>query len=325
MLYIKEEKILNLNHNKNNIIKYLLIAMAFSTFAQILLGASVRLTHSGLSCPDWPLCYGMFFPTISKFNELNVINFTYFQVMLEWIHRFNAAFFIGPITIMVFVFIYLKNKSNKVLLKSSFILLLLLLTQGLLGGLTVFQANSPWSVAVHLSCAFLFFGLILFMICNFINQNKAKETFLLLPKNKIIYIFTAGIVTLITSVAGAFTSKYGASLACTSWPLCNENFFSEADSFELIHFSHRVLGMILFISLALMVIKVHPHINQMKQKLKNILQVMVIVFVLQVFIGAMLITYSVPIWMGILHQSIGLTLFGLIVVLISNTKILQSN
>ena len=31
-------------------------------FAQISLGSAVRLTGSGLSCPDWPLCYGLWFP-----------------------------------------------------------------------------------------------------------------------------------------------------------------------------------------------------------------------------------------------------------------------
>ena len=28
------------------------------TFAVIVLGAWVRLSHAGLGCPDWPGCYG---------------------------------------------------------------------------------------------------------------------------------------------------------------------------------------------------------------------------------------------------------------------------
>ena len=41
---------------------FLTIAIVF----QIILGAIVRITESGLACPDWPLCYGLWFPTMEK-------------------------------------------------------------------------------------------------------------------------------------------------------------------------------------------------------------------------------------------------------------------
>ena len=82
---------------------YLLL---FSIFLQIILGAWVRLTGSGMSCPDWPLCYGMIFPTPEKIKSLEIIDYTYFQIFLEWIHRANAAFIIGPI-IVIFSFFFI--------------------------------------------------------------------------------------------------------------------------------------------------------------------------------------------------------------------------
>ena len=313
-----------LRENKKTI-KYLLISIVLLTFVQILLGAAVRLTQSGLSCPDWPLCYGMVFPTFSNFTELNVDNFTYFQVMLEWIHRFNAAFLIGPLILMVFFIINFNKKQNNDLFKLSYILLFLLLVQGLLGGLTVFQFNSPWSVAIHLSFAFILFGFLLFMLKKVITRKDIDSIFFVVPKGKKKYIFISVVITLITSVAGAFTSKYGASLACSSWPLCNKGSFLISDSFELIHYSHRILGVLLFSSLVLMLIKIYPYIKNIRNKIKNILLLILLVFFCQVFIGAMLIVYSVPVWMGIFHQSIGLTLFGLLVTLLVNTKVTHAN
>ena len=38
--------------------------------------------------------------------------------------------------------------------KFSYYLIVLLSIQGLLGGLTVFKSNIPWSVAIHLASAF---------------------------------------------------------------------------------------------------------------------------------------------------------------------------
>lgn len=37
--------------------------LVLTIITQIILGAWVRLTGSGMSCPDWPLCYGFFFPS----------------------------------------------------------------------------------------------------------------------------------------------------------------------------------------------------------------------------------------------------------------------
>ena len=43
-------------------IMFLVFLAAFLTFDLIMFGAFVRLTDSGLGCPDWPGCYGHFTP-----------------------------------------------------------------------------------------------------------------------------------------------------------------------------------------------------------------------------------------------------------------------
>ena len=55
-----------MNKKFKKIIKYLSITLLLTIVIQILLGAWVRLTGSGMSCPDWPLCYGLFFLPILK-------------------------------------------------------------------------------------------------------------------------------------------------------------------------------------------------------------------------------------------------------------------
>ena len=129
--------------------------LVLTIITQIILGAWVRLTGSGMSCPDWPLCYGFFFPSYEKIMDLGITEYSYFQIFLEWIHRANAAFIIGPLTIILFFYIVLNKKVNKTLKTYSYYLIILLGIQGLLGGLTVMKSNIPWSVALHLASAFL--------------------------------------------------------------------------------------------------------------------------------------------------------------------------
>ena len=143
-------------NNTSLVIKTLSGFLGLTIVTQILLGAWVRLTGSGMSCPDWPLCYGLFFPSFEKINKLQVIEYSYFQIFLEWIHRANAAFIIGPLTIILFLYIILNKKLDKIFKTYSFYLIALLGIQGLFGGLTVMKSNIPWSVALHLASAFFY-------------------------------------------------------------------------------------------------------------------------------------------------------------------------
>ena len=106
--------LINLNKNVIRKVGYFLL---LSIFLQIILGVWVRLTGSGMSCPDWPLCYGMIFPTPEKIQSLGSIEYTYFQIFLEWIHRANAAFIIGP-TCIIFSFYLLLNQNNNLFFPS---------------------------------------------------------------------------------------------------------------------------------------------------------------------------------------------------------------
>ncbi|MCY4359248.1 MAG: COX15/CtaA family protein, partial [Cyanobacteria bacterium MAG APA_bin_95] len=56
---------------------HLLVALV----ALVTVGGATRVMEAGLSCPDWPLCYGSVLPAA----EMTV------RVFLEWFHRLDAA------------------------------------------------------------------------------------------------------------------------------------------------------------------------------------------------------------------------------------------
>ncbi len=301
------------------IIRNVAYLLLLSIFFQIILGAWVRLTGSGMSCPDWPLCYGMIFPTPEKIQKLEGVDYTYFQIFLEWIHRANAAFIIGPICIIFSFYLLFNKKINIFYKKYAYALLFLLLIQGGLGGLTVFKSNIPWSVAVHLLFAFLLYLTVLLIILSTYDMSKNN---LEVNRHVKMNIFLIGVFTLMAACAGAFTSKYGASLSCDSWPGCGSSFLPKFnDAFELIHFGHRVLAFTLIILLFLLVLNIKGYYKIMSNIVKRIIFFILIVIFSQVAIGALLIYFSIPTWLGIFHQGTGLLLFTLICILYKYIKV----
>jgi cytochrome c oxidase assembly protein subunit 15 len=286
------------------ILKILSGLLLLLIFFQISLGSAVRLTGSGLSCPDWPLCYGLWFPDQDKLSKISDVNFEFYQVMLEWIHRFNAAAFITPVTLLVF-FVGLKVTKEKINQIILYIIILILALQGLMGGFTVFDKNSPWSVAVHLGLALSFMFLVLKIFL--VSLNIKLVSGIPCITKKISTLIGAIIIVLATMLMGAIVSKSGSSLACDIWPLCSNDGVSIFQHNKIIHLSHRILALISVIFVFL-IVNFFKDVVQYKIifVLRNIL---ISLIILQILIGATVIFTELNLFIAMLHQAIAVILF----------------
>ena len=273
-------------------------------FAQISLGSAVRLTGSGLSCPDWPLCYGLWFPNQEKLSMISDVNYEFYQIMLEWIHRFNAAIFITPLTLIVFIIGFKLNNSD-INQKTLYAILVFLAIQGLMGGFTVFDRNSPWSVAVHLGFALILLLLVIRVFMQSLNLNLDIS----FPKikGKLSTLIISIVFIMLTMLMGAIVSKSGSSLACDIWPLCSNDGLSIFQHNKFIHIIHRVLAIISAISIYF-VVKSYRDTRQYKM-IYRLLNILVAVIVLQILIGATVIFTELNMYIAMLHQSLAVILF----------------
>lgn len=129
----------------------LVYGLALATLFLMALGSATRVMNAGLSCPDWPLCYGEFLPR----SQMNL------QVFLEWFHRLVAST-VGLVTIGLtgLTWWYRRALPRWLPWAASFALGLVVF-QGILGGLTVTELLRFDIVTAHLGTGLLFFATLL--------------------------------------------------------------------------------------------------------------------------------------------------------------------
>ena len=118
--------------------------LAFCTLLLVVAGGLVTSRDAGLSVPDWPLSYGKLMPPMEG------------GILYEHGHRMIATT-VGLFTIVSMIWIF-RVETRKWMKNLGVAALLAVITQGVLGGITVIYLL-PWYISTsHASMAQLFFS-----------------------------------------------------------------------------------------------------------------------------------------------------------------------
>jgi cytochrome c oxidase assembly protein subunit 15 len=286
---------------------------ALFTLIVISLGAWVRLTDAGLGCPDWPGCYGLL-TTPDTVDELAKAREYYPNADIdvgkawrEMLHRYMA----GLLGLYVFFITYISIKYSKRSYTLPVLISILIIIQAIMGMLTVTMLVKPTIVTTHLFFGMLTATLLFINSLKYSNISMSSEK---IPAIALIIITITWVFLIIQILLGGWTSTNYASLACTDFPKCldqwypKEMIFNEAFNvinlpdvnYEggilaygakvAIHYSHRITALILtfvFISALYVVFKLNKH-----SLLKKLMSISIIFFILQVILGISNVVYS---------------------------------
>ena len=212
----------------------------FLTLDLIMFGAFVRLSDSGLGCPDWPGCYGKFTPLqagqsiaaeVAKHGQFGWVTQT--KAWIEMIHRYWATFIGMLIVVMVIrAFVSARHKQLVRAISPAWPLLLLVVVigQGVFGKLTVTLKLMPIIVTLHLLGGMLLFCLLLWfalkqgMFQKITIKNGADNAAGSLSTrhiNRLKVLGTLALTSIVIQIAlGGWVSTNYAAMACPDFPLC---------------------------------------------------------------------------------------------------------
>ena len=314
-----------------------LVSLMSIILLMIIVGGLTRLTESGLSMVDWrlfmgtipPLSHGDWLKVFEDYKQypeyqIKNINMTLseFKYIFWWEygHRVLGRL-IGIIFIIPFIYFALKKYfSNEELYSYSF-LLFLGGAQGIIGwwmvksGLDVNPYVSHLRLAVHLIIAQIILSLIAYLFLKRLDIGIYKNNF---SSHKTFFVFF-NIIIFFTVIYGAFMAGLDAGKSFNTWPKMGDNYIPENlifiedrlfgffDNSVFIHFFHRALAYLSFLTILYMCFK---HFKGIENKYQKIHFLIVLFLVLiQLFIGVFVVLSNVQVSLGSIHQIIGTLLF----------------
>ncbi len=214
-------------------------ATAVSVFLLVIIGGIVRVTESGLGCPDWPLCYGKVLPPLE------------YTAIIEYTHRFVASVIVGPLVLATAVVGLLKYRNDRWVWIPAAISVPLLIVQGLLGGITVLTHLPGEIVALHLGTAEALLAVcILIMIASY--RTPISRTAATTGNGYHSWAIAGALGVYAVIISGSLVTAMGATGSCVTWPLCQGQGTGQVfpmNHLAAIHMFHRYVVLVLGILL----------------------------------------------------------------------------
>ncbi|SAI66324.1 cytochrome oxidase assembly protein [Bordetella ansorpii] len=202
----------------------------FLTLDLIMFGAFVRLTDSGLGCPDWPGCYASVTP-IGAMHHIDAASqampfgpVTLSKAWIEMIHRYvGATLGLLIIAIVVMAWRHRARLGRSPLLAT--VTLVAVCVQGAFGAWTVTHKLMPAVVTSH-----LVLGLLLLSLMTWLAAREQPHLALSAAAARWRPWMRGGLLLLLIQVTlGGWVSTNYAALACMDFPTCHGAWVPEMD------------------------------------------------------------------------------------------------
>jgi heme A synthase len=292
------------------------LGLVVGLLALTALGGIVRVTGSGLACPDWPACYGGVIPT-GDFGD-----FAAHQVWLEWTHRLVAAI-VGLIILGYAVVAWRRFRDRTGVWFPAALTIPFLALQVVLGGLTVTEQLEALIVTLHLATAMLILMLVAFSWLSTFQWRvvtiddesplgsdapSQARTYARIALVTAVLVYAVVVVgSYVTHVgvgpdSGAHVGPGGAACG-NNWPLCYGGLFPDGEYAQW-NMGHRFLvlfGALALFGAAMGVVMLRPR----ARSLTFMIHGATTLYVAQIFIGAAMIWINFDAWARALHLSMG--------------------
>ncbi|MCZ7589991.1 MAG: COX15/CtaA family protein [Gaiella sp.] len=209
---------------------------ALVAWVLVAVGGLVRVSESGLGCPDWPLCDGRVVPTGQK------------EPIIEYTHRFVAATVIVLLLVST-IWAYRRHRDRRDVAAALTAALALVPAQAVLGAIVVWLELPGEIVGVHFMV-----GLMFLSLCVYAAAAAWRGAGDVSPSYRSVAVVAAAAGLLLVSLGASVVATDAMHGCGTEWPGCDGGVVGD-DRFGVLQVVHRTVGYAVFgLALALLVL-----------------------------------------------------------------------
>ena len=276
-------------------------ATVMTAILLVTIGVIVRVTGSGLGCPDWPLCHGQVIPPL---NDP--------KAWIEWVHR-TVAVIIGFEVIGLALLAFRDLRGRRTLVGATVAAVLLVVFQAWLGKETVRLGNSGESVTAHLASAMALVGLLVWILAR--SLYPARLTGQGSQRFTLIAALGAGSVYALL-LFGSQVTATSQWIVFPDWPLMNGTLFPTLTDANSAHVLHRWVAAIVGLIVAAVFIAAW-RLRPRTRPIVRLAAVAALLFPIQAVIGGVQILSGLPGWAQTLHLAVAAVIWALLVALVA--------
>lgn len=286
--------------------RVLSVATAVVTYALVVLGGVVRVSGSGLGCPDWPLCHGNVLPPPNA------------HAIIEYSHRTTASL-TSTLVVLTALAAWLWWRRRRDIIVPATAAVGLLVVQVALGAITVRLELPPMIVLAHLATAIALLGAVCMTAVAALEGSPKSRT----DAVSSWWARSAAAGTFVLIISGSLVVGSGAGGACNAWPLCGGGFSLSLAGSPSIQLLHRVVAALIggLIVVAILIV-LRRHRNVVAVRATAALTLAALAF--QIAVGAAVVTLHLPPVLRALHLALASAVWAGTVVLSVITSRLPS-
>lgn len=222
-------------------VRRLAVATALGTLLLIAMGGAVRATDSGLACPDWPACYGMWIPPADV------------NMWFEHSHRLWAGVIAIAVTALT-VWTFLRFRHRPALWRLGLAALVLVLVQAALGAAVVLLHLRAGLVTAHLGMS------LVVVACLIVLAVRARPPMAAATDGaRWLSRWAAGVgaLVLLQALLGGQATGRGAAYVFNAVPIWLADQAWTGSVREWLHVSHRIGGYLVATAVVAFALAVH--------------------------------------------------------------------
>lgn len=286
-----------------------------ATYLLIFVGGLVRVSGAGLGCPDWPRCFGRWFPPLSASDLPADIDPAKFNFTLAWIEYFNrlCGVTVGFLILAVAIAALVRFRKESKILGPSLAAALLTAYQGWQGGRVVASELQSILVSAHLLISFVIVSLLIYVGWrSYVVERSRPSAPAVAPARMRLWVFLLWLGGLSQILLGTMV-RSGVEQVSGQFPLLSDlEWLSRVGApYDLHMISGSLLAIAsIVIGLAIPKMVVHP-----SPLLRQTVWGMVILMVAQILIGFILLAFGLTAVLQLFHLWMAGLYIGLVLLL----------